>query len=177
MSVHGDKPLIDTAKIIVEGREDMDKKIIDGPKPYDTSIPRADKRKTITTENVKNYVYISDEYTNLKQMIDINFQGLDFKYVMSLMADIADINILVGDEVSGTVNAKVYTHPDLRTMPPKKSLGLCTTLVMPKSSSSIKTRDLVERYFLKDRTSADECPRLRYRSIHANIFTDKLRGN
>ena len=106
-SVHGDKPLIDTAKIIVEGREDMDKKIIDGPKPYDTSIPRADKRKTISTENVKNYVTISDEYTNLKQMVDINFQGLDFKYVMSLMADIADINILVGDEVSGTVNAKI----------------------------------------------------------------------
>ena len=106
-SVHGDKPLIDTAKIIVEGRADMDKKVIDGPKPYDTSIPREDKRKTITTENVKNYVNISDEYTNLKQMVDINFQGLDFKYVMSLMADIADINILVGDEVSGTVNAKI----------------------------------------------------------------------
>ena len=106
-SVHGDKPLIDTAKIIVDGRADMDKKIIDGPKPYDTQIPREDKRKTITTENVKNYVNISDEYTNLKQMVDINFQGLDFKYVMSLMADIADINILVGDEVSGTVNAKI----------------------------------------------------------------------
>jgi len=106
-SVHGDKPLIDTAKIIVEGRADMDKKVLDGPKPYDTSIPRVDKRKTITTENVKNYVNISDEYTNLKQMVDINFQGLDFKYVMSLMADIADINILVGDEVSGTVNAKI----------------------------------------------------------------------
>ena len=106
-SVHGDKPLIDTAQIIVEGRADMDKKIIDGPKPYDTNIPREDKRKTITTENVKNYVYISDEYTNLKQMIDINFQGIDFKYVMSLMADIADINILIGDEVSGTVNAKI----------------------------------------------------------------------
>ena len=106
-SVHGDEPLIDTAQIIVEGRADMDKKIIDGPKPYDTNIPREDKRKTITTENVKNYVYISDEFTNLKQMIDINFQGLDFKYVMSLMADIADINILIGDEVSGTVNAKI----------------------------------------------------------------------
>ena len=85
----------------------MDKKIKDGPKPYDTSISRADKRKTIATENVKNYVNISDEYTNLKQMVDINFQGLDFKYVMSLMADIADINILVGDEVNGTVNAKI----------------------------------------------------------------------
>jgi len=106
-SVHGDKPLIDTAKVIVEGREDMNKKIIDGPRPTDTSIPREDKRKTISTENFKNYVSIPDEYTHLKQMVDINFQGLDFKYVMSLMADIADINILVGDEVSGTVNAKI----------------------------------------------------------------------
>jgi len=107
-SVHGDKPLIDTAEIIVEGRKDMDKKVIDGPKPYDAEFTvRADKRRTITTENVKNYVTISDEYTHLKQLISINFQGLDFKYVMSLMADIGDINILVGDEVSGTVNAKI----------------------------------------------------------------------
>ena len=106
--IHGDKPLIDTTKVIAEGREGMDKKVADGPKPYDTEFTtRADKRKTITTENVKNYVTISDEYTHLKQMININFQGLDFKYVMSLMADIADINILVGDEVNGTVNAKI----------------------------------------------------------------------
>ena len=59
-SVHGDKPLIDTTKIIVGGRADMDKKIKDGPKPYDTSIPMAAKHKSITTENVKNYVNISD---------------------------------------------------------------------------------------------------------------------
>ena len=107
-SVHGDKPLIDSSKIIVDGRKEMDKKVIDGPKPYDTEfITRPDKRKVITTETVKNYVSISDEYTNLKQNISINFQGMDFKYVMSLMADIAEINILVGDEVSGTVNAKI----------------------------------------------------------------------
>ena len=75
-SVHGDKPLIDTAKIIVEGRADMDKKIIDGPKPYDTSIPRADKRKTITTENVKNYVNISDEYhSTLNKWLILIFKG------------------------------------------------------------------------------------------------------
>ena len=107
-SVHGDKPLIDTAKIIVEGREDMDKKVREGPKPYDSEvILRGEKRRTITTENVKNYVTISDEFTHLKQLVSINFQGLDFKYVMSLMADIGDVNILVGDEVSGTVNAKI----------------------------------------------------------------------
>jgi len=107
-SVHGDKPLIDTAEIIVKGREEMDKKVIDGPKPYNTpEIPREDKRKTITTQNVKNYVIIPEEYTNLKQNISINFQGVDFKYAMSVFADLAEVNILVGDEVSGTVNAKI----------------------------------------------------------------------
>ena len=46
-SVHGDKPLIDTAKIIVEGRKDMDKKVREGPKPYDSEIViRGEKRKT-----------------------------------------------------------------------------------------------------------------------------------
>ena len=123
-SVHGDKPLIDTAKIIVEGREDMDKKVREGPKPYNIGkIER--KRKTIVTENVKSYVTISDEYTHLKQLVSINFQGLDFKYVMSLMADIGDVNILVGDEVSGTVNAKIenvgwdvafFTLLDMKTL-------------------------------------------------------------
>ena len=107
-SVHGDKPLIDTAKIIVEGRKDMDKKVREGPKPYDSEIViRGEKRKTIITEKVKNYVTISDEYTHLKQLVSINFQGLDFNYAMSLMADIGEVNILVGDEVSGTVNAKI----------------------------------------------------------------------
>ena len=39
-SVHGDKPLIDTAKIIVEGREDMEKKVREGPKPYGDGIEK-----------------------------------------------------------------------------------------------------------------------------------------
>ena len=103
----------------------MDKKVIDGPKPYDTQFERTDKRKTITTENVKNYVTISDEYTHLKQLVSINFQGLDFKYVMSLLADIGDVNILVGEEVSGTVHAKIenvgwdvafFTLLDMKTL-------------------------------------------------------------
>ncbi len=108
VKVHGDKPLIDTKKIISDGKKDINKKIADGPKPKKTKkILEKNKRKTITTQNVKNYVSIPDNYTNLKQKVSINFQGLDFKYVMSLMAEVGKINILVGDEVSGTVNAKI----------------------------------------------------------------------
>ena len=66
-----------TKKIIQDGQKDMDKKVKEGPKPYDTEFTtRPDKRKVITTETVKNYVSISDEYTNLKQKISINFLNI-----------------------------------------------------------------------------------------------------
>ena len=125
-SVHGDKPLIEPSDIVVQGREDMDKLVKAGPKPYDPDFDvTANKRKTLTTENIRNYVTIPDEYGNLKQEISINFKNLDFEYAMSLMADIGDVNILVGDEVSGTVNAKIenvgwdvafFTLLDMKTL-------------------------------------------------------------
>ena len=107
VNVHGEKPLIDTSKVISDGKRQIEKKVKDGPKPIENSNNTKTKRKTITTQNVKNYVSIPDDFTNLKQKISINFQGLDFSYVMSLMAELGNINILVGDEVSGTVTAKI----------------------------------------------------------------------
>ncbi len=119
--------LIDTSKVIVEGKKDMDKKVIDGPKPYEsTVIIEQEKRRTITEEKVKGYVSISEDFTNLKQLVSINFQGIDFKYAMSLMADIGEVNILVGDEVSGTVNAKIKNVPwdvAFQTLLDMKTLG------------------------------------------------------
>ena len=71
-SVHGDKPLIEPSDVVVQGREDMDKLVKAGPKPYDPDFDvTANKRKTLTTENIRNYVTISDEYGNLKQEIKI----------------------------------------------------------------------------------------------------------
>ena len=107
VNVHGEKPLIDTSKVVSEGKKQIDKKVKDGPKPIENTNNTKTKRKTITTQNVKNYVSIPEDFTNLKQKISINFQGLDFSYVMSLMAELGNINILVGDEVSGTVTAKI----------------------------------------------------------------------
>ena len=68
-SVHGEEPLIDPSKVIVEGTKEMQEKVKYGPKPYETEFdPTANKRKTITTEQVRNYVTISNEYENLKQI-------------------------------------------------------------------------------------------------------------
>ena len=107
-SVHGEQPLIKPSDVVVKGREEMDALVKAGPKPYDPDFDiRADKRKTITTENVRNYVTIPEDYGNLKQEVSLNFNNVDFSYAMALMAEIGDINILVGDEISGTVTAKL----------------------------------------------------------------------
>ena len=86
----------------------MKDKVKYGPNPYDTEFdPSANKRKTITTEQVRNYVSISNEYSNLKQNVSFNFNGVDFRDAMDSLAAIGDINIIVGEEVSGTVTAKL----------------------------------------------------------------------
>ena len=105
---HGEEPLIDPSEIVVQGRKEMDELVRIGPKPYDAEFDvREDTRRTITTEQVRNYVTISEDYGNLKQNINLNLNNVDFSYAMSLMADIGEINILVGDEISGTVTAKI----------------------------------------------------------------------
>ena len=107
-SVHGDKPLIDPSKVVVEGTKEMQKKVEFGPKPFETEFdPTANKRKTITTEQVRNYVSISDEYENLKQNVSLNLNGVDFRDAMETLADIGNINIIIGEEVSGTLTAKL----------------------------------------------------------------------
>ena len=79
----------------------MKEKVKYGPNPYDTEFdPAANKRKTITTEQVRNYVSISNEYSNLKQNVSFNFNGVDFRDAMDSLAAIGDINIIVGEEVS-----------------------------------------------------------------------------
>ena len=101
-------PIVKPSDIIVEGQKSIEEKVKYGPKPYDTEFdPKANKRKTITTEQVRNYVTVPSEYEDLKQIIDINFNGVDFRDAMGALADIGGINIIVGEEVSGTVTAKL----------------------------------------------------------------------
>ncbi len=101
-------PIVNPSDIVVEGQKSIEEKIKYGPKPYDTEFdPKENKRKTITTEQVRNYVTVPSEYEELKQIIDINFNGVDFRDAMGALADIGGINIIVGEEVSGTVTAKL----------------------------------------------------------------------
>jgi len=126
-SVHGKGPLIDPSQIVIDGDKSMQDKIKYGPKPYDTEFdPTANKRKTITTEQVRNYVTIDEEYTNLKQIVSFDFKGVDFRDAMDALAEIGEVNIIVGEEVSGTVTAKLQNvawDSAFQTLLDMKTLG------------------------------------------------------
>lgn len=112
-SPNREKPLITDKDIIEKGKKSMNETIRMGPKPFETdnSLLRENKRKTITTEDVRNYVTISEEYINLKQAVTLNLNNLDFKYAMLALGKLGKINILVGDEITGTVTAKLDDVP------------------------------------------------------------------
>ena len=70
VSRHAKDPIIKPSDIVVEGQKSIEEKIKYGPKPYDTEFdPKENKRKTITSEQVRNYVTVPSEYEELKQII------------------------------------------------------------------------------------------------------------
>ena len=105
-----DTPLIkqDVKKL---GQQELDKSAEMGPVPVEGDIIKLEKRKQISSVKEKNYLLISDEYESLKQNVTFRFQNLDFKEAMGLMADVGEINILVGDEVAGSISAELSNVP------------------------------------------------------------------
>ena len=82
-----------------------------GPIPVEGDVIKLEKRKQLSSVKEKNYLLISDDFADLKQNISFKFQALDFKEAMALMADIGNINILVGDEVAGSITAELDNVP------------------------------------------------------------------
>ena len=105
-----DTPLIkeDIKKI---GREEVQKTVEMGPQPSLGEAQKLTKRKKISSQKVRNYLLIPDEYETLKQPITFKFQNLDYKDAMLLMGKIGEINVLVGDEVAGAISAELIDVP------------------------------------------------------------------
>ena len=105
-----DTPLIkqDVKKL---GKKELEKSAEMGPVPVDGDVIKLEKRKQISSVKERNYLLISEEYTSLKQNVSFKFQNLDFKEAMGLMAEVGEINILVGDEVAGSISAELSNVP------------------------------------------------------------------
>ena len=104
-------PLIKDQKIKDQGKSEIAKTLELGPKPVEGDTRKLGKRKKISSEAQRNYLIISDDYPLLKQRVTLKFQNLDFKETMNLMGKIAEINVLVGDEVAGAISAELIDVP------------------------------------------------------------------
>ena len=105
-----DTPLIKT-DVKQLGKKELEKSAEMGPVPVEGDVIKLKKRKQLSSVKERNYLLISEEFTALKQNVSFKFQGLDFKEAMRLMAEIGNINILVGDEVAGAISAELNNVP------------------------------------------------------------------
>ncbi len=105
-----DTPLIktDVKKI---GKAEIEKDAKMGPVPAEADTTKFIKRKKISSVKEKNYLLISEEFPNLKQNVSFKFQNMDYEEAMNLMAKIGDINILVGEDVAGSITAELINVP------------------------------------------------------------------
>ena len=93
------------------GKSEIAKTLEMGPKPLEGNAKKLGKRKKISSEAQRNYLIIPDDYPLLKQRVSLKFKNLDFKEIMNLMGKIGEINVLVGDEVAGTLSAELIDVP------------------------------------------------------------------
>ena len=96
------------------GSKEIDKTVEMGPQPiYEDDIlaKRQVKRTQISSQRVRNYLLIPDEFELLKQSVSFKFQNLDYKESMKLMGKVGEINILVGEEVGGAISAELIDVP------------------------------------------------------------------
>ena len=105
-----DTPLIkqDVKKL---GQQELDKSAEMGPIPIEGDVVKLKKRKQLSSVKERNYLLISEEFENLKQNVSFKFQNLDYKEAMALMAEVGEINILVGEEVAGAITAELDNVP------------------------------------------------------------------
>ena len=94
-----------------KGSIEVDKTAKMGPQPATGDVIKLGKRKQISSQKQRNYLLISDDYKLLKQNVSFKFQNLDYKSAMELMAKAGEINILIGDEVAGSVTAQLLNVP------------------------------------------------------------------
>ena len=97
--------------IQAKGKAEISKTIELGPKPVATNDKRIQKRKIISSEIQKNYLSIPDEFPLLKQNVTFKFRNIEFKEAMLLLGKVGKINILVGEEIAGTISAELINVP------------------------------------------------------------------
>ena len=105
-----DTPLIKT-DVKKLGKAELEKDAKMGPIPAEADVVKLKKRKKISSVKERNYLLISEDFPKLKQKVTFKFQNMDYAEAMGLMAKIGNINILVGEDVAGSITAELVNVP------------------------------------------------------------------
>ena len=105
-----DTPLIKT-DVKKLGKKELEKSAEMGPIPIEGDVIKLKKRKKISSVKERNYLLIPEEYESLKQKVTFKFQNMDYQEAMALMAKVGEINILVGEDVAGSISAELIDVP------------------------------------------------------------------
>ena len=93
------------------GKMEIEKTVDMGPQPVIGDTRALQKRKKISSQQKRNYLMIPDEFEALKQTVSFKFKALDYAEAMQLMGKVGNINVLVGDEVAGSITAELINVP------------------------------------------------------------------
>ena len=106
-----EKPLIKTDEFLAQAKKDIDETVKLGPKAVietdEFKKAQENKRRNITSEETSSFIGVGTKFKNLKQTISINFNNVEIRNVLEAMGELGDINVLIGEEVGGTVSIKL----------------------------------------------------------------------
>ena len=104
--------LLDSAEFAISKVDDVDRSVSLGPiiDPADRELRIPEKREIVSREEPKNYMDLDEQKEDLFP-ITINLDQVDIRDAMTMLAEITGKNILVGDEVGGTVSVRLVDVP------------------------------------------------------------------
>lgn len=106
-----EKPLIKTDEFLEQAKKDIDRTVELGPKAVietdEFKKAQENKRRNITSEETRSFIGVGTKFENLKQIISINFNNVEIRNVLEAMGELGDINVLIGEEVGGTVSIRL----------------------------------------------------------------------
>ena len=106
-----EKPLIKTDEFLEQAKKDIDRTVELGPKAVietdEFKKAQENKRRNITSEETRSFIGVGTKFENLKQIISVNFNNVEIRNVLEALGELGDINVLVGEEVGGTVSIKL----------------------------------------------------------------------
>ncbi|MBC8554367.1 MAG: type IV pilus secretin PilQ [Candidatus Brocadiales bacterium] len=104
--------LLSPEQFVEANRGNVERSVSIGPKVDLTKeeLIKTRQRRRINVEEPQNYIDINDNKERLFS-VTANFENVEIRDVMSMLSEITEMNVLVGDEVEGKVTAHLIDVP------------------------------------------------------------------